>query len=88
MAILYLKNPDDRQSRLSYKSAMTVQISQVVGAIILGVIGILAYRWFGLVAIVIVGGVGFPALMAVVYYQADLETRKGRGWNWLKDMGF
>lgn len=49
----------------------------VVGALILSVIGILAYEWFGPVALVIVGGIGFPAILAFVYYQADLETRKG-----------
>ncbi|KUM23453.1 hypothetical protein AU467_08785 [Mesorhizobium loti] len=59
-----------------------------VGAIILSVIGILAYQWFGLVAVIIVGGIGLPAMLALTYYWADLETRKGRGWNSLKDKGF
>lgn len=57
----------------------------VVGAAILSVIGILAYQWLGPVAVVIVGGIGFPAMMAVVYYRADLKTRKGDGWNRPKD---
>jgi hypothetical protein len=68
---------------------MTIQnFPSFVGALILSTIGILAYRWFGLVAVVIVGGIGFPALLALTYYWADLKTRKGQGWNSLKDKGF
>lgn len=43
---------------------------------ILSAIGILAYRWFGLIAVVIVGGIGFPALLALTFYWGDLKARK------------
>ncbi|WP_281033070.1 MULTISPECIES: hypothetical protein [unclassified Mesorhizobium] len=42
--------------------------------------------WFVL-AVVIVGLV-VPAILAAAYYWTDLETRKGRGWNWLRGKGF
>ena len=50
-----------------------------IGAVTFGVIGIIAYWRFGLVAAVIAGGVGLPASLALLYYWADLESRKGRG---------
>jgi len=41
-------------------------------------VGVLAYRWFGPIALVIVGGVGLPAVHAVSVYRDDLKDRKMR----------
>jgi hypothetical protein len=49
-------------------------------------VGKAAMSWFALAVIIV--GIGLPAISAAVYYWADLETRKGRGWNWLKGKGF
>ncbi|TPI30914.1 hypothetical protein FJW08_12390 [Mesorhizobium sp. B3-2-1] len=55
---------------------MVAPFSSLVGSMILSAIGILAYRWFGLIAVVIVGGIGFPALLALTFYWGDLKARK------------
>ncbi|UCI19587.1 hypothetical protein FJ970_01005 [Mesorhizobium sp. B2-1-8] len=55
---------------------MVAPFSSFVGSMILIVIGILAYRWFGLIAVVIVGGIGYPALLALTLYWGDLKARK------------
>ena len=59
----------------------------LLGTVVVVVVGSLAFHWFGPVGIIIVGGIGFPAVLAVTYYMADLETRKGRGWPKPKDLG-
>lgn len=41
--------------------------------------------WLALAVVIV--GIGLPAILAAVYCWTDLETRKGRGWNWLKDKG-
>lgn len=58
------------------------------GTVILGAAMLQALYWFGPIGFVLVLGIGIPAILAAAYYWTDLETRKGRGWNWLKDKGF
>lgn len=47
---------------------------------ILSLVGVLAYRWFGPIALVIVGGIGLPAVLACSLYRFDLKNRKAREW--------
>lgn len=49
---------------------------------------LLALYWFGPIGFVLVLGIGLPAQLALSFYWSDLEARKGRGGNTLKDEGF
>ena len=67
---------------------MRMHIASALGIAIVVVLGALGYHWFGPVAVILVGGIGFPAVLALTYYLTDLETRKGaRGWPSPKDLG-
>lgn len=73
-----------------YKSAMlpTRCFRCVVGTVILCVVMVLALYWFGPIGFVLLLGIGLPSLLALIFYWSDLETRRGRGVNTLKDKGF
>jgi hypothetical protein len=54
--------------------------SSFIGTMILCFVGVLAYHWFGPIALFVVGGIGFPALLAFSAYRLDLKYRKAREW--------
>ncbi|MBZ9683210.1 hypothetical protein LB531_21365 [Mesorhizobium sp. CO1-1-2] len=58
-----------------------------VGTVIFGIAALLAFLWFGPVGFVLVLGIGLPALLTLTFYWSDLEARKSRGKNTLKDKG-
>lgn len=58
-----------------------------VGSVALGTAMLLAVFWFGPVGLVLVLSIGLPALLTLIFYWSDLEARKGRGRNTLKDKG-
>ncbi|MEP6566702.1 MAG: hypothetical protein ABJB10_16345 [Mesorhizobium sp.] len=70
----------DKSTKRGYELGMLLTRSpgSLVGGMILSFVGILAYRWFGPIALVIVGGIGFPIVLAVSVYRFDLKTRKTR----------
>lgn len=46
------------------------------GTLVVVVAALLAYHWFGTVGIVVVVGIGFPLVLAAIYYTDDLKARK------------
>ncbi|MER9442239.1 hypothetical protein NKI79_12580 [Mesorhizobium sp. M0340] len=52
-----------------------VPVSDFIGTMTLSFVGVLAYRWFGPVALIVVAGIGLPALLAFSAYRFDLKTR-------------
>jgi len=48
---------------------------------------LLALSWFGPIGFVIVLGIGLPALWTLTFYWSDLEARRDRDANTLKDKG-
>lgn len=55
-------------------------VSSFIVGMTLCFVGVLAYHWFGLIALFVVGAIGFPAVLAFSLYRFDLKNRETREW--------